>query len=271
MAKLEKLLENNDLAAYWMGFLLADGHFSNYGKLSVTLSEKDADHIVRLAGYLELEPYREPKRKRISCVKGNKRIVDMIKLKFDISNRKTYFPPKINLYQTFSNSYFTSFFIGLVDGDGSITNNKNTKTNSIVIGMHLSWYDFLNMVSERMQKISQIKITKPFITSSKIATLAITNHRFNKFAKFEVKRLGLPVLERKWSRIDENHFTPNELYKVRRDEIIKMLKQKSPYSVIAEKFGTTCDSISKVAQKYGLTARRQTIKRQFLVDIQSNV
>ena len=55
-ADMSKLLKGSLPAVYWMGFLLADGHFTKSGSaIQVSVALQDQDHLTRFANFVGLK------------------------------------------------------------------------------------------------------------------------------------------------------------------------------------------------------------------------
>ena len=54
---LDPLLGDGPEAWYWLGFFLADGHITRQGQFVVMLSDKDEDHLEKLAAFFEDESH----------------------------------------------------------------------------------------------------------------------------------------------------------------------------------------------------------------------
>lgn len=129
-------------SSYWAGFIAADGCISdrigNSKTLTITLSEKDKEHIEKLR---EIIGYTGPISKRIAKIKKpvlkeygaysmsiiSNSICNALGRVFNIYPRKTYnlFPPDISDY-----GCKIEFARGLIDGDGNISNKSISLCNT---------------------------------------------------------------------------------------------------------------------------------------------
>ena len=133
---LSPLLLENPISYYWIGFLLADGHFGQKNILKITLSSLDKEHLYNLKTFLNIENILSERQGKYLCLKAmDSNLVPKIKEKFDISNKKTYDPPK-NLESIKNKDLLISLIIGFIDGDGCIAN-KN-KAFSLTVKCHSS-------------------------------------------------------------------------------------------------------------------------------------
>lgn len=53
--KLYKLLENSPEAYYWLGFLFADGHFTQSNRLILSLSIKDKEQLEKFIKFIGIQ------------------------------------------------------------------------------------------------------------------------------------------------------------------------------------------------------------------------
>lgn len=191
------LLNETSEIYYWLGFLMADGHFSKYS-IQINLGKKDIKHLQKFA---KLVNYNK-KLIRPSLYINNKQIVDILKEKFKISSNKTYNPCKIINIK--DKNLLFSLIIGFVDGDGSIQTDK-VKT-SLVVKCHSSWFKnlelMLNILCDGNKKTYKTRINK-----DNLAYFFISDLNILKKIKQKVLKLNLPILKRKWDNIDLNKET----------------------------------------------------------------
>jgi hypothetical protein len=129
------------------------------------------------------------------CISDRKNL-EIIKNKFDISNNKTKNPPNIMNYVNFSEDNLLSLIIGFIDGDGCIR--KTTKKQiQICIEIDSSWASFLNLILNRINLIKKIK-SKVKINNRGYARLTICGKEIFDYLKLFIDENHLPVLKRKW-------------------------------------------------------------------------
>lgn len=68
----------------------------------------------------------------------------------------------------------------------------------------------------------------------KLATIYFNNFEIIKFLKNKQKELSLPVINRKWDKIDESKITRNESYKLRLIKIREIIKKGLSIKEISE-------------------------------------
>lgn len=213
MHDLSCLLENSPISYYWIGFLLADGHFSKY-KISLSLSNKDKSHLIKYKKYIKSKNkiYNDPRGFcGIDCSDSN--IVPEIIKKFDISNRKTYNPP--NLLDIDKGLLFP-LIIGFIDGDGTIWKYPNKNSFGLSVRCHKSWLKNLSLFHDSLYEIfneplsnnrkktlkgAHLVSPKNSYSQSDIAKFQIQRHSLLKKIKSKAQETDLPILERKWLKI----------------------------------------------------------------------
>tara|TARA_Y100000310_G_C20701199_1_gene830039 strand:- start:2608 stop:5805 length:3198 start_codon:yes stop_codon:yes gene_type:complete len=211
---IEKLLLEIPEAYYWMGFLLADGHFTNK-KVILGLGIKDINHIKKFANFISANYTKN----KIKCFvrAANIDIVPLIKNKFKITNRKTYDPPSL---QCENKELLLSLIIGFIDGDGSIRKQSGRNDAFITIKCHASWLSSLQFMSNTICDYCDLKPNIAKINKQGYAVVNFSNSILLKFLKKEAKRMKLPILKRKWDRINEKYIGKIESYQ----EVLEKVK-----------------------------------------------
>lgn len=213
--QLKPLYEDSMLSCYWMGFVMADGHISQKGQLSISLSSKDREHLRKLSTFLNVNLHDyEAKMYYSDDVKSYSRLTcqDAVygkKLlgKFGLSGApKTCNPPESLVFS--EARYFLAFLIGFIDGDGSMNRDANNreKVSCIKLEMHGSWKQTLEGIRYRL---TELNVGKASVSLSKrgYAALRIYKQKNFRYLKRFSMHHGLPVLGRKWDLIDENDKT----------------------------------------------------------------
>lgn len=195
LSDLSPLLLETFEAYYWMGFLMADGHFSKNGQIQINLSNKDLYHLKKLSIFVKYKGTLTTPKLYI----GDCKSFPLIIKKFNISNNKTYNPPKLNIVNP---DLLFSFIIGFIDGDGSID-----KYGYLRIKIHKNWYDTLELMMSTLAKNSNYNMN---IDSRNLVTGSITKIEIMKRIKTKILDLKLPVLERKWDRVNFNYLSRKE-------------------------------------------------------------
>lgn len=126
-------------SAYWAGFIAGDGCVYSHGLgegdnrnnyLNVTLQGIDLDHLEKLKKFLKYDGviYTKKSDGAVSLTVNSIDIVEDLKEKYNISNRKTYdyVPPK-----NIPEDVLKYFVLGLIDADGSFLRHaRNNKTSN---------------------------------------------------------------------------------------------------------------------------------------------
>lgn len=203
--KLKPLYENSNLAFYWMGFIMADGHIHKKKELVIGLSNKDKIHIEKLASFLNIKTHEFTINRnnvplyytRLSC--SDAFYAPKICEKFDLQTNKTYSPPKNIDFP--SNDLFLSFIIGLIDGDGTFSKDKTKKKCSFIrIELHENWLAFLNVLASQLVS-SGVENPRVSLNARKFSQLRIYRQKNFEFLKNFAIKNNLPILERKWEII----------------------------------------------------------------------
>jgi hypothetical protein len=206
--RCDRLLENSSLGAYWLGFILSDGHLSkDPWSIKLSLSQTDVRTLEQFSEFISapLYLYERERNKKIEHY-GVVSAKDSINLpafaeKYDISNRKTYEPPNFSHYASVPDDFFLSLVIGMIDGDGHIE-----VRGQIELRMHSSWAEFLSMTAKRIYQIQNVLTQAP--PTAKVDKEGYVRLKFSKtivgkFLKKFAKTQNLPILDRKWERISD--------------------------------------------------------------------
>lgn len=209
---LEPLLADTPEVYYWIGMICADGWISKTGQLVLWLHEKDQLHLEKLAKllkttikYIQTTGGYTPSADMVRIAIQHKGVGLAIAKKFNIEFQKTYNPPATKILKRMSDDLFISWFAGMCDGDGSIYKRiskvKNSITYSIKLENHASWIDIHRYIAHRIYKIYGYK---PTIHFSKRGYSNFTLHKTEVVKNIlkRIKELNLPVLERKWDKIE---------------------------------------------------------------------
>lgn len=187
--KCEILLNESLETYYWLGFIMADGHFNtNLYNVSISLHNKDKDHLVKLQNYLHVENITDySKINQVGINFGNKLIISNLIDRFAIKNDKTKNPPNLS---TIIGKNLIAFNIGFIDGDGCISNQSNRSDIRITIRCHKSWIDNLQYMFKR-----------GYIANDNSCVLCIGKKSEIKEYKQFILNNNIPFLSRKWDKI----------------------------------------------------------------------
>lgn len=190
--KLQPLLEDNNYNYYWLGFIMADGYISSEGELKIMLHLQDIDHLDILAKYLNINVLIKDNYCNISC----KDVINgiLLKNKLNISERKTYNPPKLDFLE--NKDFFLSFLAGFIDGDGMI-GYRNDNPYLMRIMIHGSWKNNLEYIKMRLNQYFNFSITVS-TTKKGYSYLSMSSKKDILTLKKEFLKLNIPILKRKW-------------------------------------------------------------------------
>lgn len=267
---LRILLDETHISYYWIGYLLADGHFSKNNRLQLCISIRDKSHAMNLYNFLKMKTkIFETKQMSMGKIRDyiriavmNKEFISLIKQKFDISNNKTYNPPKVKVLEKLNKELLTSLFIGFIDGDGHIW--QKNRQSSIRIEGYKTWLDIFLFFRKLFLDMSYTFI-KPKINNDGLAYLICNNNAMISFLKRHITKHKLPVLSRKWDKIDE-------IYKNRKlilSEDIEMAKKLRQNNLSYKKIA----NIMKISfsKAYRLINNQFcAVKRNGIIEMQTN-
>lgn len=181
------LLNKTNESYYWLGFIMADGHFSKTKQLQINLGDKDLSHLKKFAKFVG---YKDKLIKPSISINIDL-IYNELKNEFSISNIKTYEPCSLS---KLNGDALFSFIIGFIDGDGHITEKGYLK-----IKCHSSWINNLNIM---VSYLTNDDYHPAKLNSEGLALVGITKIEYMKSIKQKVIDLKLPMLDRKWDRIN---------------------------------------------------------------------
>ena len=197
---LSVLLQDTCETYYWLGFLMADGHFNKYS-IQINLAKKDIGHLKKFAKFIS---YKK-KLNKPSLYVNDKEIVDVLKLKFKITNNKTYEP--CSIFHINDEKLLLSLIAGFIDGDGSIK--QSYGRTQMVVKCHKSWRNNLDYMLNFLCAGFN-KSYKTVVNKEGLAIFFITDIEVLKKIKSNVYKLKLPILKRKWGKINLNKLSKKE-------------------------------------------------------------
>lgn len=219
---LSPLLESNSESYYWIGFIMADGWIDFKRKaLFLCSAAKDLDHLRRFAEFIHAREYYEPtntkhpgfdsSNKEMYRVRGqHPAVVTQLIERFSLVPKKTYNPPDISYVLNSSDDLFLAFLAGFIDGDGSIISVPSCASLTLRLQNHLSWKSILELLENRLyvitgDKRSTAKMKGTCLTKIKgnTALLSIGRYSVLKSLHDRVIALNLPLLKRKWDKIEK--------------------------------------------------------------------
>lgn len=246
-ADLSILLNDTYESFYWIGFLLADGTFGKTNRLTIGLSIHDIKHLEKFANYIKYKKsvkilVKKLNNKEFGACRlsvQDKNIIPLLVKKFDISNIKTYNPPKtINKW---NRDLILALFAGFIDGDGSIVRKTNRKDAKLRTQVHSAWLHIL-------EEFSNIIFGKNYcgINDRGYAYLAIEEFPIIRKLKLELLKLNIPLLERKWNNIDENYINRSEKGQIIRSLIKEDFNNGITRKEICKKYNVSPALLTKI-------------------------
>ena len=197
---------------------------------------RDTNHMLEFCKFVNTTNIRyNYERKMISMAIQNvdkfSEIINILKL---LSSNKTENPNDFSKLEISREQMF-SMIIGFIDGDGSIREQTGRTDCSIAIHVHKKWQSNLEFMEnflynyfsfEKMRELTKIG-------NDGYAKLIFSNYKLVRQIKKEVVNLKLLVLNRKWDKINENEIRNKEEINLKKDIIIKLIKEgTTPVSII---------------------------------------
>lgn len=243
---LEKLLDESPISYYWMGLLTADGHFGpDY--VTITLSKKDELQVVKLAEFIGCNAHL----KKYKCVLKvqDKYTVPLIKSKFNLNHRKTYFPINSKIIDNMDNILFESWVIGLVDGDGHLRKQPGRRDSVISIKLHSSWLNVLQHITNKLY--DNLGLISPEAKINKAGYAVVHWGAWEIIRKLlsVTEKEKLPVLKRKWSLVDKSYEPKYICFNKKRKKALQLLKQGYNGIIVAKMLGVSSAYVYNVKKE----------------------
>lgn len=239
---LSKLLEDNPISWYWIGFILADGSIIN-GRLQIGLSIKDKEHLLKFAEFINYSGSFAETTTSIQVAVKDLEIVNKICNKYNILPKKTYNPPSI--LNTLSIDALYCILAGFIDGDGTIRHPNKRKDFFLRIKNHSTWKNVLKLFGTLITDKECVKIN-----NQGYAELCITNTKILQEFKSKILSYNLPLLTRKWDIIDINYISKLSKAEELRNKVLELLKQGIKQQDIAIICNTSPANVSKIKKQY---------------------
>jgi hypothetical protein len=241
---LGKLLKDTPEACYWAGFIVADGCLRINGdgfspnEIKIALGEKDLKHLNQ---FKEFVGYVGKSKKAWTAYDSV--VVEEFSKKYGVGVRKTYHGNLFILNNR--DDLFLSFLIGFIDGDGNINRLINRPDTQINIKCHSSWLKPLNDMRSRIQIIFNVSLPIAKINNQGYARWTISNSRIVRILLETGLKLKLPIMDRKWGKINKDYISREEISIERKREISNLV-DKHGISEIAFKMGINPKAVSSV-------------------------
>lgn len=243
-ANLSLLLEDSYESFYWVGFIMADGCFHD-NRLTITLSIKDKYHLQKFADFIEYSIPLIDTDAKTSFKSKNVDASPLICKKFDLKPAKTYNPPKT--IKNFPIDLQYCLLAGFIDGDGNIQNQSGgRKDYSLRIKNHSSWINILTEFNELIDGTSDFTEIK----NSGYAQLTISNTDILKEFRKKIESYNLPLMRRKWDKIDYNYQSRTSDVLILRNNILEDFKNNISTKEVALKYNTSYANAYRIRKKY---------------------
>ena len=252
LGHVEILLENNVESFYWIGFLLADGSFKTK-RLCLGLSYKDIEHLKKFGKFIQykgkykigISKLNDKEFKSCGIDVQDSVYVPKIMNKFNIHHNKTKNPP--NTILKWDRKLLLALFAGFLDGDGCIIKKTNRSDAKFGIQIHSSWLHIL----QEFNKIIFDNKCYCEINERGYAVLRSENFPILRKLKLEVLELNIPILKRKWDKINENYINRLERGNILRENILNDLDFGLTRKEIGLKYNVSQALITKVLKYEG--------------------
>jgi len=245
VADLSILLKDTPLTYYWMGFLIADGHFAKLTRIKLTVAPKDKKHLEKFARFIHYTAKIKRDGLGIRVQSQNADIVPLICKKFNIVSNKTEHPCRF----TFKRSdLFLAALIGFIDGDGCIKKQYKRNDAYITIKCHKSWVNTFRYFDSRVKQISGIE-SKALVKDAEYGVITWSRNLLIQWLKKQAIRMQLPILTRKWDKIDLNYISRQDIGKQRSIKIYNLRKKGNAIKDIAKQLGISYAGVYLALQR----------------------
>jgi hypothetical protein len=245
---VEKLIDGSLESYYWLGFIMADGHFSKNKTLEVNLANKDIEHLIKLNNFFERSININQPRLSISINKIWDRLVQM----FNICSNKTYNPCSLS---GVTGDELFALTIGFIDGDGSID-----KKGGIRVKCHMSW---LNNLKVMFSAIADNCFYNCYINNENLALATLGSIECTKKIKNKAEKLNLPILRRKWDRVLNDRLSKKETTLKNKNNCYTLFTDNKSIKQVIEQTGLSQSQVYKQYSEYKQQSiKEKDIKRQ---------
>ena len=244
---VSRLLNGSLESYYWLGYLLADGGFTENKRLKLVLGKEDQHQVKAFCEYLGKD-YKG----KYSASFMSKDVVPKICSLLGISDRhpKTYNGCNLDKIKCIPEESRVALFVGFIDGDGSIQYQTNRSTTKISVKLHSSWLEFLKYMQKDLHRyFSETFLSAPHINSKGYAYMSIGSFSLQKSLKRFVEVNKLPVLCRKWSKIDVDLEILPEKLDIQRAKVLKLVNYGVPARIISDTTEINISFVNKVIRE----------------------
>jgi intein/homing endonuclease len=202
---INRLLEETPEAYYWNGFLLADGSFQERGTLSFTLGKEDVEQVKHFGSFIGKDKINNRSEIGRGIIIQSKKVSFSLMEKFNYKRNKTKDPPVDWDFQSVPTDLLVSHLIGFIDGDGSILRQLGRKVERYRIHIRIDtcWCEWLGRYIEEIRGRTGFSFGTPYLGYDNRTECCIGSYKTVKFFRDFAKLHNLPVLERKWGKVND--------------------------------------------------------------------
>ena len=201
--KLHKLLDESLQSYYILGLLMADGHFSNNGRISISLKYSDWKILFDIKNYLDIKNslhyFINNNHPNIGLSVMDCDTCEKLRKRYSIESNKTVNPCNL---QSLAGNDLTAFIIGFIDGDGNFGVRSDTKAKRYTIKLHKNWEVNLNKMAEHLYQSVGIKEFPHAIYVHQpqgiYSSITIGNQKVIQYLNNFIISNNIFVLKRKW-------------------------------------------------------------------------
>jgi len=235
IANLSVLLNETPTSYYWMGFLIADGHFYNRGAIKLHLSEKDREQINKFRRFV----HYSGKAKTCTMNAMNPTVVHKIMNKFHITNLKTYNPCSIRWIE---GDLLFSLIVGMFDGDGNIRW-RNNSVSALEMKLHKNWFENLRFIESflyeylKVEKSKNVSLTR--LRKDGYSVIILSDRYLLALIRKKSEELKIPFMKRKLGKVDADYVSPYREYRNRVPKILELINCGMKQKDIAKTLSVT--------------------------------
>ena len=251
LGDLSPLLSDTAEAYYWVGFIAADGYIYD-GRLRLALSDKDSNHLSKFSNFVKYAG-KGITRSDVAISGLHIKHTDVVhKLckKFDFRKAKTKNPPC--RLPAAPEHLVLAYIAGFIDGDGCIQHVYGRSDCFLRIKCHRSWKAHLTRMSRVIYRISGRLHRPAKITNAGYAELDIRDNTVIRRLTIAIRRLNIPLLNRKWDKVDTERISRVEQAKIHVAKVRALLRKGFRRTDIAQKLGLCKAAITMIIQRNGL-------------------
>lgn len=200
-----RLLEETPEAYYWNGFLLADGTFQEQGTIGLFLGLEDVKQVRRFGSFIGKDKINNRSEIGRGIIVQSRKVSKPLMEKFNYKRNKTKDPPINWGYKSVPTDLLVAHLIGFIDGDGSIIRQHKRRLERYRIHLRIDacWVEWLKGYIEEVRKRTQFSFGTPYLGYDQRTECCIGSHKTVVFLRNFAKQHRLPVLERKWSKVND--------------------------------------------------------------------